>query len=430
MEKKTASKLTSVDNAVVTEIYPGVVHTFANTTPESSEIFGYANINVLEVDLSDPKLHFDVVGGGDDSNILATVAKTCADYTASGKGRTALGAINGDLWMVNYAHARYDMSIVAKGYEADGPVCKKSMTLPRGFNMYDGEIITTAHMLTELPFEGPFSAFGMTTDGEFVMGEPAACVSICCGKTGEKITDIDGINRLPVNNALVLYTHHALSENDYSLDEAYEILVETDGDYKICHGASITGTVKAIYSADTIENAAKLADNEYMLSARGSRIADISEIKAGNKVTLNVEITAPEDIEKWQKTRAVVGGHIQFVKNGEFVEGQWAGGDYPSTFIGDTNDGRLIFITYDGRQKEFSIAPDVPKLKQLVNDLNIKNAFYVDGGGSATMVVRDTVTGEYKVANRPCDKWQDGTFGSPRRVVNSVIVSCDTEAIK
>ncbi len=430
MENKTVSKLTSVDNAVVTEIYPGVVHTYANTTPENSDVYGYANINVLEVDLSDPKLHFDVVGGGADANILSTVAKTCANYNNAGNGKTALGAINGDLWMVNYAHARYDMSIVAKGYEADGPVCKKSMTLPRGFNMYDGEIITTAHMLTELPFEGPFSAFGMTTDGEFIMGEPDARVKLLCEKTGEKITDVDGINRLPVNNALVLYTHHALSECDYSLDEAYEILVETDGDYKISHGAGISGTVKAVYNADTAENAAKLADNQYLLSARGSRVADISSIKPGDRVTLTVEITAPEDADKWQKARAVVGGHIQFVKNGEFVEGQWAGGDYPSTFIGDTNDGKLIFITYDGRQKEFSIAPDVPKMKQLVKDFNIKNAFYVDGGGSATMVVRDMKTGEYKVTNRPCDKWQDGTFGSPRSVVNSVIVSCDADAVK
>ncbi len=430
MENKTLkSKLTGVKDAVVTEIYPGVIHTYAKTTPETSEIFGYANINVLEADMSNPNLRFDIVGGGKDSNVLATVQKTCGDFTGCGDGEAALAAVNGDLWMVNYAHARYDMSIVAKGYEADGPVCKKSMTLPRGFNIYGGEIITTAHMLTELPFEGFFSAFGMTDKGEFVMGVPDAKVALC-GENGEKITDVDGINRLPVNNALVLYTHHSLSENDYSLDEAYEILVKTDGEYKACHGASIVGTVKAIYDESTSENAPKLADDEYMLSARGSRVSDISDIKVGDRLTLNITVTAPEDEEKWQRTTAVVGGHIQFVKNGEYIENQWAGPGYPSTFVGNTNDGKVIFITYDGRQKEFSVAPDMNQMKQLVKDYNICNAFYVDGGGSATMVVRDADSGEYKLVNRPCDKKENGEFGSPRTVVNSVVVSCVTDSLK
>ncbi len=406
----------------VTQLYPGVVHTYIKTTPKSSATYGMANINVLEVDLSNPNLHFEVVGGGKSANSLGTVKETCENYNKQNEDKTAIAAVNGDLWMVGYAHARYDMSIVNKGYEGDGLVCKKAMTLPRGFNVYDGEIITTPHMNQEKPFEGAFQSFGITSDGELILGQPRAEVQLF-NSAGTKITSIDGINRLPANDAIVLYSDVALSGNDYSLDDAYEILVETNGDYKVSHGAQIKGKVKAIYDSKTKENAPKLKENQYMLTVRGNRVSRVTGIKVGDELTVKVEIKATSSSAKWQKIQYAVGGHIQFARNGKYT-GQYAGDNYPSTFVGTTNDGKLILVTYDGRQSTYSVGPNVKAMKALVEDLNIKNAFYVDGGGSTTMVLRDKNDSGYDVVNSPSDSGRRA-----RDVVNSIIISCNSSAI-
>ncbi len=409
-------------NPTETKLYPGVVHTHIKTTPKTSSTYGMANINVLEVDLSNPNLHFEVVPGGEKANQLATVAKTCENYNKQNNGKTALAAVNGDLWMVAYAHARYDMSKVTGTYKNYPLVCKKPMTLPRGFNMYDGEIITTPHMAQEEPFEGPFQSFGITEDGKLIMGQPRATVTIYNQKS-LTVGKVDGVNRLPADNALVLYTDIALTSNNYSLDDAYEVLVETSGDYKLSHGSKIQGTVKAIYDSKTKENAPILAENQFMLTARGSKISTISGLKVGDKITLETEISATSNKSAWQTVVYAVGGHIQFAKNGKFT-GQYAGDNYPSTLVGTTNDGKLILITYDGRQSSFSVGPNKKAMEALVKDLNIKNGFYVDGGGSTTMVLRDKNDGGYDVVNKPSD-----AGNAARTVVNSLIISCNSDAI-
>ncbi len=408
MEKQTRIKQ-------VKELYPGVRHTYIKTVGD--DIYGDSNVNVIEVDFTKADLHFNVIGAGEYANQLATTAKTCERFNKiNGKGKTAVAAVNGDLWMVGYAHARYDMSKVVKAYVGDGLVCKKSMTIPRGFDIYDGEIITTPHMLQEVPFEGEFSAFGMTSDGEFIMGIPSVKVELY-NKDTDKTVCIDGINRLPANNATVLYTDRLMDTNDFTLDEAYEVLFETDGDYKVCHGAVIDATVKAIYDADCDENPAHLAENQFMISARGTGIGKINDLKVGEKVQLRTEIQAEnsELAAKWQTVNSAVGGHIFFALDGKFT-GEYAGVDYPSTFVCYTNDDKLLLMTYDGRQPGVSIAPDAAKMEQLVIDYNIKYGFYVDGGGSTTMVVKDG--DEYKVVNKPSDPGN-----TPRDVVNSIIIS-------
>ncbi len=420
MESIGAAKLANGEELLCEELGEGVVRTRVKTGADSP--YGVNNINVIEADLSNPNVYFDVIGAGDYSNELDQVADTCKRYNKLNEDKTALAAVNGDMWMVSYAHARYDMSKVAGSYSQYGLVCKKTMTVPRGFNMYDGEIITTAHMTQETPYEGDFWSFGITTDGELVMGNPKATVKIL-DKTGETITKADGINRLPADNALVLYTDKGLGSNGYALDDAYEILVETDGDYKVCHGANIKGKVTAIYDESTKENPPKLAENQLLLTARGTRVKKVNEIKVGDEISVEVTVreVAKQQSEQWQKVRAAVGGHIWFVSDGELT-GQGAESGYPTTIVGSTKDGKLVLATIDGRQPDFATGTNADKLKQLAQDLDLYNAFLVDGGGSTTMAVRKSKS--YVLANRPSDKFSNGNYGAPRAVVNSVIVAC------
>ena len=58
----------------------------------------------------------------------------------------------------------------------------------------------------------------------------------------------------------------------------------------------------------------------------------------------------------------------------------------------------------------------------LCKALGYENCFLVDGGGSSTLL-KESGDGNYEVVNVPCDKYSDGTYGKPRTVVNSVILS-------
>ena len=83
----------------------------------------------------------------------ATVTDIISKYNAANSGKkTAVAAINADRWMTEYCHAR-DKDIIYNGvaYEKNMkmPVC-----LPRGFNVSDGEIISSAYTEHETPYEG------------------------------------------------------------------------------------------------------------------------------------------------------------------------------------------------------------------------------------------------------------------------------------
>ena len=80
-----------------------------------------------------------------------------------------------------------------------------------------------------------------------------------------------------------------------------------------------------------------------------------------------------------------------------------------------------MLIENDGRQNGYSLGLRHNDCDQLAKELDLKNAFIVDGGGSATMIA--LAENGYKLVNRPCDKDSNGNYGATRTVVNSVILS-------
>lgn len=60
----------------------------------------------------------------------------------------------------------------------------------------------------------------------------------------------------------------------------------------------------------------------------------------------------------------------------------------PRTALGITENQRLIMLTVDGRQQETSIGMTLEELAVFMQELGVKDAMNLDGGGSARMVVR------------------------------------------
>ena len=184
--------------------------------------------------------------------------------------------------MTSYAHSRVEGSGTSYGGYSDA-VVTKALTLPRGFNVYNGEIVCSAYMQQETPFEGEFWSFGMTADSVPMIGCPELDITIKNNNKGISVS-ADGFNRLPAHNALVVYSDKGCL-NNYALSDAYEVVIDVPSDYTVKHGASITGTVTGIYSSSTSSNPTMQA-NRIILTARGTRTMLLSNFAVGNSVHL------------------------------------------------------------------------------------------------------------------------------------------------
>ena len=400
----------------VQELYPGVKHT--SYSLPSSSTYGLQKFSTVEFDPKQPDLYFDVTSGKGTANQLVTVSQTIQNFNQNNnEGKTAIAAVNGDMWTVAYAHSRVLGSGTTYGGYSDA-VVKKSLTLPRGYTVYGGEIICSQHMIQETPYEGVFQSFGIADDGTALLGCISLDISIR-NQTQNNSLKADGLNRLPANDALVLYTDKGPTSN-YCLDDAYEVVLDFDSDYTVFHGESVVGTVTSISKPG--ESRSGIQANRMILTARGNRIADISGMKVGDKIQIDFSVTdSMGNTEMWRTMRNAIGGHMPIVING--VSQNLADNTrYPTSILGIKADGKVVMLTADGRQSGYSVGFRISMLDELCQELGIVTAFLLDGGGSATMVVSDG-SGGYTLSNRPCDKFSDGSYGKERTVVNSVILS-------
>jgi Phosphodiester glycosidase/FlgD Ig-like domain len=117
----------------------------------------------------------------------------------------------------------------------------------------------------------------------------------------------------------------------------------------------------------------------------------------------------------WDDVPNALGGGPLLVQNGEpvlsagedFTRDQLFG-RHPRTAVGQLADGRIIFVTVDGRSW-FSIGLRISKLAQEMARLGAVTAMAFDGGGSSTLAF------DGRVFNRPSD-------GFERRVANSLML--------
>ena len=133
----------------------------------------------------------------------------------------------------------------------------------------------------------------------------------------------------------------------------------------------------------------------------GPRAAEISSLLAGQQLTLSWTLKDLVDVVE------TIGGNPTLVENGQIVAENVTGSGgffsrHPRTGVGTTPDGRVLFVTVDGRQKGYSVGMTLARFARLFQDLGADWALNLDGGGSTTMWV------DGKVRNRPSDGTQRG----------------------
>lgn len=126
----------------------------------------------------------------------------------------------------------------------------------------------------------------------------------------------------------------------------------------------------------------------------------------------------------WAQVMEALGGVSMLVRNGQpyVTVLDEAGGvafsttTHPRTCVGVTKDNKLLLVTIDGRQPEISNGISLENLANLMIQLGAVGAMNLDGGGSTTMVIFDTIV------NFPSDRDSSGNPGHERAVANSIII--------
>jgi len=155
----------------------------------------------------------------------------------------------------------------------------------------------------------------------------------------------------------------------------------------------------------------QIPENGYVLSIVGPCAAKAAKAQVGGTATLQLA-TDPA----WPGLRHALGGGPRLVANGRpYVTAQTerfqpdiAVGASPRAAIGLMPNRDAVFVVADGRQKEYSAGLTLAELATFLTKLGVTDAMNLDGGGSATMVVRSAVV------NRPSD-------GGPRPISNALL---------
>lgn len=114
-----------------------------------------------------------------------------------------------------------------------------------------------------------------------------------------------------------------------------------------------------------------------------------------------------------------VGGRYLALKNGGFAD-LTPGDDlvyyrHPRSCVGTDPDGRLYLLIVDGRQSGYSNGCSIPDMGVMLLPFGATDAINFDGGGSATMIVKDYATGTLSCRNKPSD-------GKMRAVLDTLLL--------
>lgn len=339
------------DTVETTNVGPGVVYKriIAPAVPWS--------INVLEVDLKDSTIFFETVKAKDKLQGFETVSSMAErnDYD----GHTVVGAVNGDFY--NTGNGVPTNMQISKGEIVKGTNGRPVI----GFD------------INNLPFIGK-----VNYSGEII----------------NKDSSIAGINTSRGTDQLILYNHFFGASTETN-NFGTEISISPFDNWLV----NDTIRCLVINKEDGI-GSMDITDTTAVLSGHG-----ISKEYLDNVVSVGDTIKLINKLAPWiSKLKELVGGYPQIVTNGNNT------GDNvsrePRTSIGFSEDTTKLYIfTVDGRAPGFSVGMTFSEFADFMIANGVYTGLNLDGGGSTTMVLRDSVV------NSPSN-------GSERAVSNGLLI--------
>jgi hypothetical protein len=122
------------------------------------------------------------------------------------------------------------------------------------------------------------------------------------------------------------------------------------------------------------------------------------------------------------KTRYAVSGNAMVLIDGNIVATDKDGIRHPRSVVGLSQDSKTLYlVAIDGRQPGVSRGANMVELGEVLKSIGAYTAINLDGGGSTAMIIKDSRTGTYGVANQPSELSTDGFNIKMERPVADVI---------
>ncbi|MFF4414928.1 phosphodiester glycosidase family protein [Streptosporangium sp. NPDC001559] len=264
---------------------------------------------------------------------------------------------------------------------------------PMGISVVGGKLLSEA-------VEG---RTGLILNGRKVKITELKSAVTATSSDGEK-TAIQGVNRAPAADELVLYTEEFGTKT--AADGGTEVVIDPQG--RVVSARQAGGVVPRGFSV--LHGTGLMSD--WLLE----HAAETATVKVDTKV---IDLRTRRAVPLTPQTYVMAGG-VGLVKNGRIHITALADGQaslnmmlrrHPRTMAGVTKNGGLILATVDGRIPGVTVGASMVEAAQLMRWLGAKQAINLDGGGSSAMVVRG------KVVNQPSDGAErpvgDGLFVTP-----------------
>ena len=345
-------------------IGPGTTHTRIYK-PE-----GPWAINVVEADLSEKFVQLrSLVGLAQLSDgELMMGRRTVAEMMAAQPPGTAEGEAAASAGVRPVAAVNADFFALAGQYYA---------TTPLGLHVERGEMITSP--------DPARSVLYALADGTLHIGRFRS--NLWLHGPDDLLYQMVGINRSPGAADLVLFTPRFGGRTWAAEGTTQFALVGLSGPLKP------NAEVRAKVASSAVTGSQRIPPDGAVLAARGVAAYALRRLKVGDEVrmSLRIEPEVGEIVE-------AVGGGPRLVREGvisvehlqERFADQFATRRHPRTGVG-IRDNTLVMVTVDGRQPGYSEGMTLQELAQLFLELGCAEAMNFDGGGSTTMVVRNTV---------------------------------------
>lgn len=112
------------------------------------------------------------------------------------------------------------------------------------------------------------------------------------------------------------------------------------------------------------------------------------------------------DVFKYQTVKnnikEALGGRYFLVQNKKNVAGNLDKNVEPRTSVGVLSPQKIVFVVVDGRRAFYSVGISMQNLAELHRAIGATDAINMDGGGSTTYILKDSV-GMYRTINNPSD---------------------------
>lgn len=321
---------------------PGVTYTrlYAPSVPY--------NVSVLEIDLKNPFIHIETVKGGDVLTGLETVSSMAARNNYG--GHTVVGAVNGDLYG----------------------------SVPINTQVENGQILL-------LPSHQSTIGFDSTNNLSMSIVSYSGTLT-----AGDSTFSIGGINQARNTNELILYNEFmgaSTETNQYGTEAAVHPIA----------GWVVNDTAECVVDS-VVQGAGNMTISKGGAVLSGNGTAGtflINNVHVGDTVKVALSL-----LPSVSRLTEMMGGYPRIVYNGTNYAATGTAQEgapdplnpNPRTGIGFSADSsKLFLITLDGRISPLTLGMTLDQFADLMIQLGVYNGMNLDGGGSTTMVVQDSV---------------------------------------